>query len=282
MLSFYHIFTHTFIHTLLLTPYLFITYLALEYIEKKTDLKQKNFLQKQHIATPILAAALSIIPHCGIAIMAANFYAARLISVGTLLAVFLATSDEMIPVLISNKIDLSVIFYIVSIKTGIAAFVGVCTDILIKRKMKKTPPFSMHHICQKCHCHCENGILKAALIHTKQISILIFCILLIFNSISHTIGNENMQHIFSDTHFSAFFACLIGLIPTCGTSVFLTQLFTLNTLPFGALMAGLMLNASVGTIVLFQMNRPMRHNFYIITALFIISCVSGYIINYFA
>lgn len=273
----------TAIETLQLFFYLFLTYLILEYIEHKTNYKNMHFLGKGGLFAPMVGALLGTVPQCGISAAAANFYAARVISTGTLIAVFLSTSDEMIPILLSNGIAFSIIFKILAWKTGIALIIGVLIDFILNKKNKGSPiPLKIEELCQGTCCHCDKGIFLSAFWHTIQILVFIFFISLILNTLIALIGIDSLETlIFKKPLIGELFAGLAGLIPNCAASVIITQLYVENTLSAGAFISGLLTNTGVGFLVLFRINRPMRQNIQLMLFIYIISVIIGVLINFF-
>lgn len=269
--------------SLLLFPYLFITYLILEYIEHKTKIHHFNSLGKTGIFAPIIGALSGLIPQCGIAAAAANFYAARVISIGTLMAVFLAASDEMIPVLISNGIPFSTILSILIFKLTIACVIGLLIDFILRQnKRAKITPVKINELCTQTNCHCEKGIFISAFLHSIQILVFVFMVSLILNTLIAVIGiNTLEQLIFKKTIVGEMLASLVGLIPSCAPSVIITQLYAQNTITFGAFMAGLLTNAGVGLLVLFRVNRPLIQNIKILALLYFSGVICGILINMF-
>ena len=269
----------TAIDTLKLLPFLFITYLIMEYIEHKTSNKVKSAIQKSGKFGPLIGGLLGTIPQCGFSVAATNLYATRIINIGTLLAVYLATSDEMIPIMISEGISIITIIKILGIKLIIAVIVGFLIDLIIQTR-KNTEEEKIVDLCEKEHCDCEHGILKSALKHTVNIFVFIVIIIFIINMIVYFIGEENIANFLqANPVLAPVLASLIGLLPNCASSVILTQLYVQNVIPVSTMIAGLLVGAGVGLAVLFKMNKKLKENIEIVVLLVIIGTLSGIILQ---
>ena len=178
-----HIIEHTIIDSIKLLPFLFIAYLIMEFLEHKTGEKTKKFVQKSGRFGPVLGGIAGIFPQCGFSAAASNLYAGRVISLGTLIAIFLSTSDEMLPILISEAVDMKIILQILGIKLVIAIIAGFLIDFIIRKTSKITEENRIVDMCEHEHCHCEKGILKSALKHTLHIFLFILIITLVLNII---------------------------------------------------------------------------------------------------
>lgn len=237
----FEILQDTILDTLKLIPFLFITYLIMEYIENKTSDKVKEKIQKTGNMGPLFGAIVGIVPQCGFSASATNLYAARLISIGTLIAVYLSTSDEMVPIFISESIPITTMLLILSIKLVIGIIFGFIIDFIWK-KVKKDGTEEAVDICEQEHCHChEKGILKSAVTHTVNITIYIFIITLIINIIIGIVGESTIESfIESNSILGPIICSLIGLIPNCAASVIITNLYIKNVINMASLIAGLL------------------------------------------
>lgn len=269
------------IDCLKLLPFLFITYLLMELLEKKAGEKSLNIIKKSGKFGPILGGLLGVVPQCGFSAAAANLYAARIITTGSLIAIFLSTSDEMLPILISSAAPISLIIKILLIKLLIGIISGVIIDFILRKKHKNREEVHIHDICEDEHCHCdEEGILKSSIRHTLHIFIYIFIIVLILNVIIFLIGEENISHLIVNIPFlGPIISAIIGIIPNCASSVIITQLYLQDLITMGSLISGLLINSGIGMLVLFRVNKNKKQNFLILGTLFIISIVSGIIID---
>ena len=254
-------------------PFLFITYLIMEYIEHKMSEKSKTTIKKAGKWGPLLGSSVGIIPQCGFSASATNLYSARVISLGTLIAVYLSTSDEMIPVFISEKVPVLILVKILAIKFII--------DFILRLKNKEKQEEKIEEICEHEHCHCEkNGILKSAIKHTISILIYIFVITLIINCIVEWVGEDNIA-TFVGNHaiLGPAISSLIGLIPNCAASVILTNLYIQKIISGASLIAGLLTGAGVGLIILFRTNKKIKENIAIVGLLYVIGVLSGIVLQ---
>lgn len=271
-----------FLDTIKLIPFLFITYLIMEYIENKTSNKIKEKIQKSGKFGPLIGGILGIVPQCGFSASATNLYSSRLISIGTLIAVYLATSDEMIPIFISEAMPITLMFEILAIKLVLGVVFGFIIDFIFRKINKNREKEEIVDICEHEHCHChENGIVKASLIHTFNITIYIFIITLVINLIIGIIGEETIEIFIKNNVFlGPIIASLIGLIPNCAASVIITNLYIQNVINIASLIAGLLTGAGVGLIVLFRTNKKhLKENLLIVGLLYAIGVGSGLILQ---
>ena len=262
-------------------PFLFITYLIMEYIEHKMSEKSKTTIKKAGKWGPLLGSAVGIIPQCGFSASATNLYSARVISLGTLIAVYLSTSDEMIPVFISEKVPVLILVKILAIKFIIGIIFGFIIDFILRLKNKEKQEEKIEEICEHEHCHCEkNGILKSAIKHTISILIYIFVITLIINCIVEWVGEDNIA-TFVGNHaiLGPAISSLIGLIPNCAASVILTNLYIQKIISGASLIAGLLTGAGVGLIILFRTNKKIKENIAIVGLLYVIGVLSGIVLQ---
>ena len=271
----------TIIDSLRLIPFLFLTYLLMEYIEHKTKEKTKETIKKSGKFGPFFGALLGIVPQCGFSVSATNLYAARVITLGTLIAVYLSTSDEMLPIFLSEGVAFDVIIKILAIKLVIGMVAGFLIDFVIRLKNKgKEEKEKIIDLCEKEHCHCEQGIWKSALKHTVNIFIFIFIITLVINIAIYLIGEETIASFMLDRPIlGPIISGLIGLIPNCASSVIITQMYLENIISVGTMIAGLLVGAGVGLAVLFRTNKGVKENIKITVLLYGIGVVSGIILE---
>lgn len=266
--------------SLKILPFLFITYLLMEYLEHKTSKKSKNFIRKTGKWGPVFGGLLGAIPQCGFSVSATNLYAGRVITVGTLIAIYLSTSDEMLPILISSGTKISLILEILLVKIIIGILAGIIVDFVYRKSSKNEETENIHNLCEHEHCHCEEGILKSAIKHTAQIFIFILIISIILNIGLFIIGREKLAGlILNKPILGPVLAGIIGLIPNCASSVVLTELFTNGVIGIGTLIGGLLVNSGLGGIVLFKVNKNVKENIKIISILYAIGVISGIIIE---
>lgn len=269
----------TLVDSIKLLPFLFLTYLIMEYLEHKTSDKVRHMIQNSGRFGPVIGGLLGTIPQCGFSVAATNLYATRIINIGTLIAVYLATSDEMIPIMISEGIPITTILKILGIKLVIAIVVGFLIDLVVQAR-KKGEDERIVDLCEKEHCHCETGILKPAIKHTVSILGFIVVITSVINTIVHFIGDANIaQFVKSNPVLAPAVASIIGLVPNCASSVILTQLYVQKVIPVSTMIAGLLVGAGVGLAVLFKMNKGIKENFKIVFLLFLIGTISGMVLQ---
>lgn len=268
--------------TLKLIPFLFITYIIMEYIENKMSGKMKDKIQKSGKFGPLVGSLVGVLPQCGFSASATNLYASRIISIGTLLAVYLSTSDEMIPIFLSSSMPITLMFKILFIKLVLGIVCGFLVDFIFKKVKFNSSEENKVDLCEEEHCHChENGIIRASLKHTLNITIYIFIITLIINLVIGLVGEETIENFISQNNFlGPIIASLIGLIPNCAASVIITNLYIENVINISSLIAGLLTGAGVGLIVLFRTNKKnIKENLGIVGLLYCIGVFSGWIIG---
>ncbi len=266
----------TLIDLLKLLPFLFITFLLMEYFEHKLNKKSKKIVEKSGKYGPIIGSLLGIVPQCGFGVMATNLYSARIISVGTLISIYLSTSDEMLPILLSNKVSSSLIFKILLIKI----LVGIISGVIIDQIYKKKKYEKSLSVCEEKHCDCEHGIIKSTLKHTLNISLFIFILSLLLNTAFFYLGEKWVSNIFlKGSILSPFISSILGLIPNCAASVLITELFLKGTITFGAMMSGLLTGAGVAIMVLFRQNKNIKENLKILAYVYFIGVFIGVLID---
>ena len=271
-----HVLEHTAIDTIRILPFLLIAYLIMEYLEHKTTHKTKEAIKKSGKFGPFIGGILGAFPQCGFSVTATNLYAGRVITIGTLFAIYLSTSDEMIPIFISEGVSGTVILKILGIKILIGIIAGSIIDLVVNicRKEEKEE-HKIESICKHDHCHCENGIWKSAIKHTVNVFIFIFIITLLLNIVIEYIGEDTLGRLISNkTIISTLIVTLIGLIPNCASSVILTELYLSNVLSLPLMIGGLLVNAGVGLLVLFRVNHNQKENIKIVLGLYIIGVIS--------
>lgn len=269
----------TLIDTLKLIPFLFITFLIIEVIEHK--LNNKNIISKSKKYGPLIGSFLGAIPQCGFSVMATNLYITRIITLGTLISIYLSTSDEMLPILISENINITAIIVIILIKVIFAIIYGIIIDLILSKKQRKQEKEN-YSICDEEHCHCEKGIFIPALKHTLNITIFIMIITFIINIIFSFVGEDILSKILlKNSIFSPFITSLIGLIPNCASSVMLTELYINNAINVSSLISGLLTGSGTALLILFKSNKNIKENIKILFILYILGVLSGIILELF-
>ena len=260
---------HAILDTLPLIPFLFLTYLLMEFIEHKSAEKTVGFLKKSGSLGPLLGAGAGIIPQCGFSSVASNLYCTKIITMGTLVAVFLSTSDEMLPLLISNtEIGAKKIIFILIYKFIGAIAVGLTTDGILRLMNHEKEKIDIDELCENDNCHCERGICYSALHHTVKITVFILICTLAINSAIYFIGNDNISKIMYDKPvISHIIAAVFGLIPNCSASVALTEFYTSGFITLGTMLSGLFAGSGAGLLVLLKVNKHKRANICIVSIL---------------
>ena len=277
MVNIWDIVTDSFFDTLNLVPFLFIAYLILEFVEHTSQKNMLNIIKKSNKYGPLFGAICGLFPHCGFSAVASSFYSTRVITIGTLFAVFMATSDEMVPIFLSEGISLEFIFELLSIKFICALVVGFVLDFIFKKTKQN---IKIKEFCDCSHCHCGENILYSAFEHTAKIIFLIFIVSFIFGSLVEGIGEEKISMLLSDHFiFSKFIVTGIGLIPNCAASVILSKLYLNGAISVSSLLSGLLVGAGVGLVVLFKMNKDMKENLKILGMLYAIGVILGFILE---
>lgn len=266
----------TLLDTLKLIPFLYIAFLIIEYCEHK--LKNKKILKKAGKLGPVAGALLGGVPQCGFAATATSLYTTGFVSLGTLMAIYLATSDEMLPIMLSQNVEISFILKIVFFKIAVGIGIGLLIDALYRNKRKIN-----YDICDNEHCDCEHeNTFLAALKHTLNIVIFILIINFILNLVFFLGGEAILSKLFlSNSIGGSFITSLIGLIPNCGASIMITQLYLGNAISLGSLIGGLLTNSGVALILLFKQNKNKKENIMIITLLYLIGSLIGLLVDIF-
>ncbi len=272
-----HVFWHGTKESLLLLPLLFLTYLFMEFLEHKAGDGVQKAVSKAGRMGPLLGGLLGLLPQCGFSAVAAGLYAARIVTPGTVLSVFLATSDEMIPVLLGAGIPAPRVLTILAIKLVIAVLCGFVADLLLCRRRVAR---SVSHFCEEEHCHCHEGVLRSALYHTLHVFLFVLIINLLLGGALELVGEQRLEALMQGAPvLSVLVATLVGLVPNCAASVAITTLYAKGILSAGAMLAGLLAGAGAGLLVLFRTNRPLRQNLFFVLSLLIIGVSAGALVS---
>ena len=305
-----HVAEHSVADTLYLIPFLWVTYLAMEWLEHKTGGRTQDAIRHAGAAGPIVGAFLGVVPQCGFSAAAATLYAGRVITLGTLFAVFLSTSDEMLPIFLAEAVPANTILSIMGVKVVIGMVMGFIVDAVLRLARRDKDHLRIHELCEQDQCGCNHdcrtceaaperayehhddvehthshghgwkGILLSATKHTVQVTLFIFVITIVLNIVLETVGEEALARLLGDNPaFSVFATALVGLIPNCAASVVIAQLYVEGVLGAGAMLAGLLVSAGVGLLVLVRANRPWRQNAAIIALLYVIGVFWGLVCN---
>ena len=279
------ILVHSLHETLILVPYLYLTYLLIEYVEHHFARLSVLYVRKSGEYGPIAGGILGLIPQCGFSVAGANLYATGLITLGTMMAVFLSTSDEMIPVLISRGGNIDIIIKILALKLFYAIILGLAIDKYIPTNfITKKYNADIEEFCKRERCKCDkhDNIWKSAFFHTERISLFIFFFALLINAV-FMLGNEETikTSLVNIPFFSKFIIAGIGLIPSCYPSVLFTQLYMDGAISIGSLIAGTLSNAGLGFLVLYRVNTNKKETLKILGLLYIIGVLFGIITDIF-
>ena len=305
-----HVLEHSIEDTLYLIPFLFVTYLAMEWLEHKAGDKAEDAVRRAGAAGPVVGALVGIVPQCGFSAAAATLWAGRVITLGTLFAVFLSTSDEMLPIFLAEQVAPATILKIMGVKLMIGMVMGFVVDAVIRLARRDREKLRIHELCERDRCHCngdcetceqqpelaydfehdeehrhhhEGGsILRSALKHTVQVTVFIFIITLVLDGALELVGEDALAAFLgSNPVLSVLGSALVGLIPNCAASVVIAQLYVEGALGAGAMMAGLLVSAGVGLLVLFRTNRGLRQNLIVLAGLWATGVFWGLIISAF-
>ena len=350
-----HAFEHAFIDTLKLVPFLFVTYLAMEALEHYASSKSIAAVRRAGTAGPVIGALLGVVPQCGFSAAAATLYSARVITLGTLFAVFLSTSDEMLPIMIAAQAPAGFIAEVLAIKALCGLIAGFAIDVVLRLRHHAVEAMRIRDLCERDHCGCDDesdapsalsdtrrehgegaassiddwgaehsseeergaelacasderherghdhsrdhvhahnrshghahgfgAIAKSSLVHTLQVTLFIFLVSLALEIVIDGVGEDTLASFISaNSNLSVVVSAIVGLIPNCAASVVLTELYLEGALSTGAMLAGLLVSAGVGLLVLFRANRPMHENFLIAAGLVACGVVFGFIVGVF-
>ena len=267
------------IDTLKLLPYLLITFLILEFIEHKFSKKSQKILSKNKKYGPLIGGILGAIPQCGFSSMAANLFSAKVITMGTLIAVFLSTSDEMLPVMISEKINAIILTKIVVFKVIVGIIFGFIIDLIYRKKQNEKN--EIKELCEHDHCSCEHdGIILSSIKHTIKIGLFILIANLIINLIIFKVGEDNVSNLLLNGNILTYFiSSIVGLIPNCAGSVIITELYLSNMISIGTMLAGLLTGSGLGILLLFKENKNIKENFIILSIIYFIGIAIGILVD---
>ena len=269
-----------FLFPIKLLPYLFIAFIVLELFEHKLSKKNERLLVKNKKYGPIIGGILGALPQCGFSTMASSLYSSRVITIGTVIAIFLSTSDEMLPIMLSEKVNLLIILKIIGFKVLIGILIGILIDI-IYRERKTNLNDNIHDMCEHDNCHCkEEGILISSIKHTLKIALFILIANILISYAIYFIGEEKLSSILTHNNILTYFlASLIGLIPNCASSVIMTELYLSNIISIGILLSGLLPGSGLGILILFKSNKNLKENIFILSVIYIVGVTIGIIVD---
>lgn len=284
-----HAFEHSILDSLKMLPFLAIAFLILEYIEAKLEEKSSHVIERAGKAGPLAGALLGLIPQCGFSVIGSNFYAKRIITLGTLIAIYLSTSDEALLVMLTKPDRILDILAVMGIKFAVALVAGYIIDLLLRKRKKSSEEcHHRHHHDDSCddeelvgeeHCcsHTDwKAIIKCTVKRTLSVFAFLFAANFVLTYVIELIGEARLQEIMlTDSIFQPLLTALIGLIPNCAPSVILAELYIEGAISLGSVIAGLCTGAGVGLIVLFRVNRGVKANLLIVLTLYCIGAISG-------
>ena len=266
------------IDTVKLLPYLLATFIILELFEHKMTNKNQKLLTKNKKYGPLIGGILGALPQCGFSSMASNLFSARVITIGTLIAVFLSTSDEMLPIMLSEKTDVRLLISIILFKVIIGIIVGFIIDLIYKKKEEKT---EIKELCEHDHCHCKKeNIILSSIIHTLKIGLFVLIANLLIGVVIYKVGEDRVSSILLNNNILTYFASsIIGLIPNCAGSVIITELYLSNLITLGTLLAGLLTGSGLGILLLFRSNKNIKENILILSIIYFLGVIIGIIVD---
>ena len=274
---------HTLLDTAKIVPFLFLTYLFMEFLEHKSGNAAENWLRRSGKIGPLIGGAFGILPQCGFSAAASGLYSGRIITVGTLLAVYLSTSDEMLPILISEGVSVWFILKILAAKLVVGISAGFVVDAILRLLRKKKQVEQVPQIekfCEREHCRCGEHFVLSALRHTLKITAFILLFSFLLNLVIHSVGEDKLAAlILNRPVLSNLLAAVVGLIPNCASSIVLTELYLGGVLSVGAMLSGLLVNAGVALALLFRNNRPVWDSLRIVLILFGIGVGVGILVD---
>ncbi len=306
--------------TLKLIPFLLVTYLVMEWLEHKTGTKTQDAVRRAGAAGPAIGALLGVVPQCGFSAAASTLYAGRVITLGTLFAVYLSTSDEMLPIFIAEQAPVGTIAAILLTKLLIGLLTGFAVDFALRRRSAAEEDLRIHELCQRDRCACANScreceehpeavyyhhddcaagcdhehhrhdhdhdapgmghIVRSAVKHTVEVTVFIFLVTLVLNAVIEGVGEDALVAFVGQNEIlSVVCAAVVGLIPNCAASVVIAQLYLQGVLGPGAMMAGLLVAAGVGLLVLARSNRPASRTLAIVGGLLAVGIAWGLLIS---
>lgn len=266
--------------TVKLLPYLLVTFLILEFIEHKLSKKNKEVLSKNRKVGPLFGGLFGALPQCGFSTMAANLFSARVITMGTLIAVFLSTSDEMLPIMLSEKTNALLLFKIVGFKVLVGIIIGFIVDLIYRKKLNNNKE-EIKELCDHDHCGCDHdGIILSSIKHTLKIGFFILIVNLIINLIIFKVGEDNLSNLLHHKNILTYFvACLIGLIPNCAGSVVITEVYLAKFISVGTMIGGLLTGSGLGILLLFKTNKNMKENLSILSIIYFVGVIVGILVD---
>ena len=298
--EFPHILLHAIKDSAIMLPLLIIAYILIEFLESKNVMRFEKSKLLQGNVSPVFGAIFGCVPQCGFSVISTDLYAEKKLSIGALVAVYISTSDEALPLMLSHPSSIPWLLLLLAVKIVLAVAVGYLAMFLYPKFFKKhtvvapritfagrqiktvrDPNASSPGCCNHEVDTTRKFSIKHPLLHSLKIFAFIFAINLIMEIVMHFVGEENLTtFLLSSSIFQPLIALVVGLIPNCASSVVLTQLFISGALSFGSIVVGLSVNAGLGIMVLLRKNRPRKENFFIIALIVICSLIVGYALHF--
>lgn len=279
-----HSLLHPLKETLLMTPVLFLAYLLMEWLEHNEGSRLTGLLNRSKRVGPLLGGLLGLIPQCGFSGAIAGMFAAGTVTTGTLVAVILATSDEMLPIMLpkvfTGGLSIWIVLFILAYKLVVGLLVGFTVDIVLRRRHTEQEEH-IHEFCEQEHCSCADGVFKSAVKHTVKVLLIIYVVSVALHLLVELIPENLLTDILNFPVLSQLAASLMGLIPSCAVSVTLTELYTEGALGIGPLLCGLLTNGGVGLLVLYRVNRKVKENLFITLLIFLVGLIAGSVVGLF-
>ncbi len=276
------ILSDAFIDTVKLLPFLFLTYFVMEWLEHKTGSRTQALIRRAGKAGPLFGGVLGVFPQCGFSAAASNLYSGGLLTAGTLVAVYLSTSDEMLPIFLSESVPVLTIVRILAVKMVLGIVSGFALDFIYHKIIRREIQYkNIHTMCESEHCRCEEGVLISTVRHTAHITLFIFLVTVALNALIMGVGEDKLSALALNMPVAGeLIAGLIGLIPNCAASVVITQLYLEGMIGPGPMMTGLLAGAGVGILLLCRMNKKHpRQNAGILAFVYLASVFWGVLID---
>lgn len=288
-----HVLEHSVLDTLKLVPLLFVAYLAMEAIEHTASARVRSVVERSGKAGPVVGAVLGALPQCGFSAMAATLYAGRVVTLGTLVAVVLSTSDEMVPVFLAHQEPLGRLAAIMGVKVVIGMAVGLVVDVALRAWHRAGDGhLHIHELCERERCHCDDdhdhdhghgdgrwAIVRSALVHTVQVTLFILALTFVFGLVIESVGQDALAALLANHPVRAVFvSALVGLVPNCGASVAITELYLDGVLATGPMLAGLLASGGVGLLVLWRTNADTRQNALVTVFVYLVAVAVGLLV----
>ena len=275
---------HTVLDTLKILPFLFLTYMFMELLEHRSGNAAERWLRRSGKIGPVVGAAIGAFPQCGFSAASVGLYTGRIITSGTLIAVWLSTSDEMLPILIAGGAPFGLILKVISFKVCVGIAFGFAIDLVSKamRKIKKLPQKSpcIEEFCEREGCGCNERFWVSALRHTAKITLFVLIFSFVLNLVIHGFGEDKLASLVLDRPILGnIISATVGLIPNCAASIVLTDLYLDGIISIGSMLSGLLVGAGVGVALLFRNNRPFLDSIRIVALLWCIGAAMGIIVD---